>query len=268
MARRPVLLCLVDGLRPDALELVDTPVIHRLMAAGKYSLHAQTVLPSLTLPCIASLFFGVPPEQHGTFTNWFVPGWDEAGLIDLFKMEDLSAASFYNWEQLRNVSRPGSLQTAVCLNVAESHDLPLGEGDRLLTDLVLKTLNTFPDFCFVYLGCLDTAGHRHGWLSRQYLQTLENADACLGRLIQAFPQDGMALVVSDHGGHDFGHGSDLAEDMTIPLIAAGAGIEPGELVSPVSILDIAPTIAGFAGLPIPSAWAGARLPLFANHSSG
>lgn len=268
MLRRPVLLCLIDGLRPDALELAHTPAIHRLMAAGKYTLHAQTILPSLTLPCIASLFFGVPPEQHGTFSNWFVPGWNEAGLIDLFRMNDLSAASFYNWEQLRNISQPGSLQTAVCLNVAESFDLPLGEGDCLLTDMVLKTLNTFPDFCFVYLGCLDTAGHRHGWLSPEYLKTLENADRCLGKLVRVFPEDGLVIVVSDHGGHDFGHGSDLEADMTIPLIVSGAGIEPGEIDTPVCILDIAPTIASVAGLPIPDAWAGARLPLFSNLRSG
>ena len=259
MPQKPVLLCLIDGLRPDALEKAHLPVLNRLISCGKYSLKAQTVLPSLTLPCISSLFLGVPPEEHGTISNWHNPGWDDPSLIDVYRAEDQSAFAFYNWEQLRDVSRPGSLSVSVCLNHAESFDLPLGESDTQLTATALSMLKTFPDFCFVYLGCLDTAGHRHGWMSAEYLQTLVNADTCLGRLVEAFPEDGLLVVVSDHGGHEYGHGSDLVEDMTIPVIIYTKGISAGEIQPPVSILDIAPTIAMFSGLPVPEIWKGVSL---------
>jgi len=259
MAQKPVLLCLIDGLRPDALYKAHAPVLKRLIANGMYTLKAQTVLPSLTLPCISSLFLGVPPEEHGTLSNWYTPGWDDASLIDVFRIEDKTAYAFYNWEQLRDVARPGSLRISVCLNYAEAYDLPLGESDTQLTETALSMLSNFPDFCFAYLGCLDTAGHRHGWMSEEYLRTLENADRCLGQLVEALPKDGLLVVLSDHGGHDFGHGSDLPEDLTIPVILYGAGIVPGEIETPVIILDIAPTIAAFACLPVPESWKGSSL---------
>ncbi len=259
MIGQPVLLCLIDGLRPDALAAANVPVLNRLAAGGRFTRQARTVMPSLTLPCISSLFYGVPPQQHGTLTNWCAHSWDEASLIDLFHMEERTTASFYNWEQLRDLSHPGSLTISMCLNNAESFDLPLGEGDTLLTDLALAALKPFPDFCFVYLGCLDTAGHRHGWMSAEYLRALENADACLGRLVEAFPPEGLLVVLADHGGHAYGHGSDKPEDLTIPILFYGKDITPGEISAPVSILDVAPTIAAYAGLHAPEAWTGTAI---------
>ncbi len=259
MTGRPVLVCLIDGLRPDAIHRAQTPVVRRLIQQGRFTLKAKTVLPSLSLPCISSLFYGVPPATHGTSTNWFVQGWDEPSLIDLFHMEECSTASFYNWEQLRDLSHPGSLNVSLCLNYAESYDLPIGEGDRLLVQAALALVRQPPDFCFVYLGCLDTAGHRHGWMSAEYLSALENADRCLGMLVDIFPPDGLLAVLSDHGGLNYGHGGDSAEELTIPIIFRSEAIRPGEIPSQASILDVAPTIAAFAGLPIPKAWIGEKL---------
>jgi predicted AlkP superfamily pyrophosphatase or phosphodiesterase len=261
MNEYPITLILVDGMRPDALMHADTPVMKNLVNHGAYTLNARTVFPSVTLPCITSIFLGVPPETHGTIGNyWNSTDWQVPGLIDLLHSAGSRTAAFYNWEQLRDISRPGSLDVSICLNHAESPDLSLGESDVLVTDSALSffSSNMF-DFTFIYLGCTDTAGHRHGWMSPEYLRAVENADRCIGRLLQAIPPKSQVVIASDHGGHNHTHGSDENTDMTVPLIIHGETVKARALPHPVSVLDIAPTIATLAGLDIPNEWVGKNL---------
>ncbi len=261
MTNDPVAFVLVDGMRPDALAQSNAPAITGLLNKGGYTFTAQTVIPSVTLPCITSIFLGVPPEVHGTVGNYWNSGdWQAPGLIDLVKQFGGKTAVFYNWEQLRDLSRPGSLDISVCLNHAESQDVPLGESDRQVVDIASSFIfSSHFDFIFVYLGCLDTAGHRHGWMSPEYLQTLENADRCIDKLLKSAPASAHVIIASDHGGHDHAHGTEVPEDMTVPLIISSNKMKPGQLVSPVSVLDIAPTVASLLGLSAPREWVGKSL---------
>ena len=70
---KQVLYLSVDGLRPDALAAAHTPNFQTLMRKGAYTLDAQAVMPSVTLPCHMSVFHSVPPERHGTTTNTYTP---------------------------------------------------------------------------------------------------------------------------------------------------------------------------------------------------
>ena len=261
LTRSPTILILIDGLRPDALSKAEVPTINNILQRSVHTFQARTVYPSVTLPCITSIFLGVPQDVHGTIGNfWNSTDWPAPGLIDLIKQSGGKTAAFYNWEQLRDISRPGSLDTSVCLNHAESPDLVLGESDNQVVDVAISfTSSSWFDFCFVYLGCLDTAGHRHGWMSPEYLQTLKNADQCIGRLIKSVPASAHVVIASDHGGHDHAHGSEIPEDMSVPLIISSGKLKPGQCVSPVSILDIAPTVASLLGLSAPKEWIGKSL---------
>jgi len=254
----PTILILVDGLRPDALSLADVPTITNILQQSVHTFQARTVYPSVTLPCITSIFLGVTPETHGTIGNiWNSGDWQAPGLIDLIHIAGGKTAAFYNWEQLRDISRPGSLDISVCLNHAESPDLTLGESDNQVVDIATSFISACCfDFSFVYLGCLDTAGHRHGWMSSEYLHTLENADNCIDRLLKSVPDSAHVVIASDHGGHENSHGSEDAADMIVPLIIKANNGMAGRLVSDVSVLDIAPTIAHLAGLEIPKEWRG------------
>ena len=119
-----------------------------------------------------------------------------------------------------------------------------------------------PDFYFVYLGVVDIAGHRHGWMSAEYVEQIGIADRAIGILLQQLDEAKLldryfVLVQSDHGGHGKSHGTDLPEDVTIPWIAAGANIrQPGEIRGPVRIFDTAPTLAHVLDLPLSSDWEG------------
>jgi hypothetical protein len=49
------------------------------------------------------------------------------------------------------------------------------------------------------------------------------------------------------------HGSGYGYDTDVPLILFGAGIAPGRYDSPSSPVDLAPTLARIAGVPLPTA---------------
>jgi predicted AlkP superfamily pyrophosphatase or phosphodiesterase len=249
-----VVLFLVDGMRPDGLMQAHTPVMKKLMQTGAYTLTARSVMPSVTLPCHMSLFHSVLPERHGVTTNTYTPQVRPVpGLFEVIHLAECKAAAFYSWDELRDVSRPGSLHTV--FHLKDSQD-PDGPGDTALIDLAKTWLATNDfDFAYVYLGFTDNVGHKYGWMSENYLQAIAHADECIGRVLESLPKETTILVTSDHGGHDQTHGTDSPEDMTIPLIIQTEGLN-GQLREGISLVDIAPTVAKVLELKVPKEWTG------------
>jgi arylsulfatase A-like enzyme len=192
--------------------------------------------------------------RHGIVSNdWLPMAKPLPGLFELVKAAGLRSAAFYNWEQLRDVSRPGSLTYSYYYDTALDP-----EGDMVTVEQAIHTLTSdHYDFAFVYLGNVDIAGHAHGWMSEGYLAQAGRADRALGALLAALPADSTMLVQADHGGHDFMHGEDTPEDMTIPWIVAGPDAWPGYTIkSAVSLLDTAPTLARLLGIAPHAEWEG------------
>ena len=107
---KKVNLILVDGMTPASLSACESPVFPELRRASRYTLAARTVMPSVTLPCHMSLFHSVPPERHGTVTNVHVPQVRPVrGIIDVLRAAGKFSASFYDWEELRDLNQPGAL---------------------------------------------------------------------------------------------------------------------------------------------------------------
>ena len=250
------LLFIVDGMRPDGLRQADTPIMDSLIASGAHSFEARTVMPSITLPCITSLFLGVKPERHGVTTNtWEPQAWPVPSLFEVIHEAGLQTAFFYNWEQLRDVSRPGALNASFFLR---NCDDPTGAGDRELAALAADWLRGKEiDFAAVYLGATDVAGHDTGWMTAQYLKCVASADHCIGTVSEVFSKDVGIIVTADHGGHERAHGTECEEDMTIPFIVAGPGVPKNYTIQrQVAITDIAPTVTALLGLKTPSEWIG------------
>ena len=82
---------------------------------------------------------------------------------------------------------------------------------------------------------------------------------CVRQVWEAYGDTHAILVTADHGGHDRTHGTDLPEDMTIPMFFLGKPFTPGEQLEQVSILDLAPTIADLMGVPAAEEWEGRSL---------
>ena len=250
----PVVFVMIDGLRPDAITTADCPTLQDLRRRGAWTFAARSVMPSITLPCHMSIFHSVPPTRHGVTTNiWQPMARPLPGLLDQAKVHGKRCSAIHNWEPLRDLGRPETLEFSWYRNTSATH-----EGDDEVTDVAIAhILADKPDFAFVYLGTVDTAGHYYGWMSEGYLRQAERDDRNLGRLLAALPATAHVLVHADHGGHERNHGLDIPEDMTIPWLLVGPRVRQGcEIQQPVSLLDTAPTLARLLGIPIPREWEG------------
>ena len=76
------------------------------------------------------------------------------------------------------------------------------------------------------------------------------------RVIEEAGKEYAVIVTADHGGHDRAHGTDMPEDMTIPMFFVGKEFEAGKELHGISILDLAPTIADIMKISVPREWEG------------
>lgn len=251
------LIILVDGMRPDAI--ADLPQVKRVLQKSAYTMNAQTVMPSVTLPCHMSLFHSVTPERHGTTTNTYAPQVRPInGICEVTRKYDKTSAFFFNWEEIRDLSRPNSLDFAYFFR---GRTVGYDIANEKVTQAAIDYLSTTPtDFAFVYFGYTDMAGHRHGWMSDEYMAAMNASWDCIERILAALDDDYTVIITADHGGHDRTHGSDLPEDMVIPVIITGGGVEKnfvlGETLDDVNIIDLAPTVTTLLGIPADEDWDG------------
>jgi predicted AlkP superfamily pyrophosphatase or phosphodiesterase len=256
-----VVLFSIDGMRPDGLQQAQTPAIDALIARGAHTLAAQTVMPSVTLPCHTSMLRGVVPERHGITDNVWTPmARPVPSVIDLIALANRPAASFYCWEQLRDLSMPGALDESYYINYSANADLDV---DGVVAEAAIRYLRRKrPAFMFVYLGVTDEVGHRYGWMSPEYLDAIGLADRALGQVCATIDELGYGdtttyIVQSDHGGHGQTHGTSMPEDMTIPWIVSGAAVRRGHTIErAVHITDTAATIAHLLGIAPHRDWTG------------
>ena len=252
-----VVMILVDGMRPDGMLQCGHPFVKELMEKSSYSLTARTVFPSVTLPCHMSLFHSVDPDRHGITTNTYTPQVRPVdGIYEQLHLAKKSTAMFYTWQELRDLARPDRVWVSVMLN---QHKYP--DTDIAITDAFLPYLEKErPDFTFLYLGETDeVGGHSCGWMSEQYEKSIYKAFDCIERVFRALPQDYTLIVLADHGGHGRGHGSDMPEDMTIPVLICGKQFPAGKDLGEISIKDIAPTIVTLLDAQPAPEWEGKSL---------
>jgi arylsulfatase A-like enzyme len=258
-----VVLVVLDGLRPDAVEAFRLDHVAELATRGAATFTARTVTPSVTAAAMASLFTGLAPARHGVVSDRFhVPR--RRGPVDPLPRV-LSTAGFPSSAFIgslpalyaglaRQIARHVGLGRAVCSGdtaraIVASARPALAEQERGL--IVLH----WPD--------ADRAGHEHGWMSRQYEAGARAMDQALGDLAGALARhEGdhtLLIALADHGGggavandHDSMHPA----DQTIPIILAGAGVGPGTLDGSVSLLDVPPTVLWALGVAAPPSYEG------------
>ena len=251
-----VLLILIDGMRPDSL--TNVPQAQKIIEKSSYTMKATTVVPSVTLPCHMSLFHSVDPSRHGTTTNVYAPQVRPIdGLCDVIRRNNKKSAFFYDWEELRDLSKPDSLAFSYLLN---GHAYGFDVANDRITDEAIKFLSENDvDFSFLYVGNTDEVGHKYGWMSDEYMNAIHKAWENVERIVNSLPQDYTVIITADHGGHDRGHGTEMPEDMIIPLILLGKDFAPGEMKQNANIKDIAPTIARLLDIEPDREWEGKSL---------
>jgi predicted AlkP superfamily pyrophosphatase or phosphodiesterase len=252
--QRVVILSL-DGLRPDAIELAPMPNLLELMKVSAYSLTAQTIYPTATLPAHSSMLTGSCPAGHGVDWNDYIPENGFAIGTDIFDLaheSGLQTVMYVGKEKLQQVTEPASLDKFVFIN----------DRDKVVMQNLLADFPQEFGVLFIHFATTDDMGHVYGWLSPEQLSVVFRADEAIGELLTALDDYGLRdetllIITADHGGHDSTHGTSMPEDMTIPWIASGPGIVAGQLTASIHTTDTAATAAYALGLPIPQEWDGA-----------
>ncbi len=249
-----VIILSLDGLRPDAIELAPMPNLLNLMKTSAYSLTAQTIRPSATLPAHSSMLTGMCPSKHGVDWNDYIPQKGIAKGTDIFDLTHTAGMKNYMYvgkEKLQQVTDASNIDRFVFVN----------DRDKVVMQTLLADFPQDFDLLFIHFATIDDMGHVYGWLSPEQLSVAFRADEAIGELLSALNERGLhdetlLIVTADHGGHNLTHGSSHSEDMTIPWIISGPGIRAGQLTTSINITDTAATVAYALGLSFPKQWDG------------
>jgi len=261
-----VLVIGCDGFGAVAFTPSNTPVLHRLMREGAYTLRARGVLPTVSSPNWASMIMGAGPEQHGITSNDWQPNKFEipplvVGSGGIFptifgvlreQKHDAVIACIHDWDGFGRLVEPKAPD--VLENVKGSAET----ANRAMEVIRMKK----PTFLFVHFDDVDHAGHNFGWKSAEYFQEAEKVDHLIGELLDVLRTTGLrehttVIMTADHGGKGKGHGEATIEELEIPWIVSGPAVKAGhEIKTPVNTYDLAPTIAWIFGLRPPSCWIG------------
>ncbi|HTL58604.1 MAG TPA: alkaline phosphatase [Candidatus Limnocylindrales bacterium] len=253
-----------DGFGSVGFTDSNTPVLHRLMREGSYTLHARGVMPTSSSPNWASMIMGAGPEQHGVTSN----DW-ETNKFEIAPTVIGSGGFFPTIFGALRAQRPGSKIAVIhdwdgfgrlveprAPDILENHKGSTNTTRRAI-EVILKEK---PTFLFVHFDDVDHAGHTFGWKSPEYFETVAEVDGLIGDLLEALSRAGIreqtvVLMTADHGGKAKSHGGPTMEELEIPWIIAGPGIRRGhEIKSPVNTYDTAATIAHLFGVKPPEGW--------------
>ena len=281
-----VILISVDALRPDHMSCYGyarstTPHLDRLAGQGVKFLDATSLIP-LTNPSFSTLLTSRPPALTGATRNGLSLLSNNETLPQILRRQGYTTAAVVSEWPLHG-SRSGLEESFDIYDdrLMRSYDL----GPKIERDARWVTRQAQAQFqaglkepFFLWVHYADphrphhtqldfTFHHPPGEDSKaarvedRYDSEVAHADRWIGALLDDLQAKGLlqrslVIVLADHGeslGEHlfFGHGRRLYQNILhIPLILAGPDLPAGKRVAaPVQMLDIAPTILAYLGLP-------------------
>lgn len=268
-AKRVVMIAL-DGISVEGFRKAHTPHLDALMDEGALSLTTRVVMPSVTLPNWTSHLTGSGPEQHGVVNNdWLLNKHtlpavetDEKGyypsVFQVIKenIPNAKTAFYYNWI---NLFYPYNKAYFDEVNYLEN-DQYKPNYEKAFRFIVRHKKE--PTVVFLYSVHTDHAGHKHGWMSAEYIRSIEEADRQIGGFIEHLKkeelyEDTHFLFLSDHGGIKYGHGGVTTNEMIVPWGVTGPGIKKGLIIEePNNTVNTASLILRLFKVKQPLLWTG------------
>ena len=265
-----VLMIALDGICVEGFLKAHTPRLDALLAEGVLSLQTRVVMPSVTLPNWTSHLTGSGPEQHGVVDNsWEITKFklpavekDRSGYYpSLFKvlkdnLPDVKTAFYYNWINLFYPYNKKYLDEVSYLE----NDAYVPNYEKALA--FMKANRKSPTVVFLYSVHTDHAGHKHKWMSPEYIQSIEEADVEIGKLLDQMKAEGLYedthfMFLTDHGGIEYGHGGVSTDEMIVPWGIVGPGIPRGKkMEEPNNTVNTAAVILHLFKIKQPACWTG------------
>jgi predicted AlkP superfamily pyrophosphatase or phosphodiesterase len=257
-----VILILSDALRYDTA-VNGMGYLGHLVEIKKASLYKVIgELPTMSRPMYETVHTGLPSSVHGIVSNRVVRPSRYPNIFRLaVEAGKTTAASAHSWFS--------ELYNRVPYNFIKDREiddpaLPIQHG-RFYSQDAYPDLEVFetaavlvdkfnPDYLLIHPMGMDDIGETFGANSSQYRNNAIRQDMWLAPLIAEWIEmDYNILVTGDHGINDDKlHGGTTPEVREVPLFLIRAGT-PGEgkKETPISQLQMAPTICNLLKIPIP-----------------
>ncbi len=263
---RRVVLVVLDGLRPDAIDAFSLPHLLALESIGASTRTATTVAPSVTAAAMGSLLTGVHPEIHGLTSDRFHVPHSRGPVHPMpaaLRDAGLHTSAFLAQPPLLFRRLGKALAKRIGIHTAHF----VGQQAPEIVLAARHTLSAQRSGLVVFhLPDADRAGHAHGWMSPEYAAAARRLDATTGLLralaLDDHMDDMLLMVCADHGGGGAvynDHNTDHRLDRTIPLIMVGCGVQRGASLGHASLLDVPATILTVLGVPVPENYSGVPL---------
>lgn len=252
---------------PDGVIKASTPNMDSLMAWGSHSFQCKAVKPTVSSPNWASIIMGATPTAHGIWSNQ----WQVKQIKDSVYCHGKKGHIFPTLFRVLREQKPKS--KIVCfagwwsfVRLVEPRVCNIKQ--RTLTMWLCASRSAIaikarkPDLLFVHLNDVDETGHKYGHGTPQYYEAVELADKCIGTIMKAVNDAGIAestviMIIADHGGIGKGHGGNTPQETNVPFIIKGPGIRKNyELKSDIRNYDTTVLLAQMLGLKTPDCWEG------------
>jgi Tfp pilus assembly protein PilF len=266
-----LVLVTVDTLRADHVGCyggAPTPHVDLLCARGVVFEQATTTAPT-TLPAHVSLLSGQWVHTDGVDSNTDVVPRGLRLLPDTLRDAGWATAAFVSGRPLAGPSGLSAHFATYDDTFPDALGGTRSPAERRAGNTVAAAnqwIATAPEPFFLWVHFYDphaprTPTHVGG---DPYEGEIQDVDEAVGRLLDALAARGVAdhtavVVVADHGEGLGDHGEEThgvllyEETVHVPLVVAVPGATPRRRVEPVSVVDVAPTLAALAGVPFPSA---------------
>lgn len=268
-AKRVVMIAL-DGVSVAGAQNAKTPNLDALIKEGAVSYSTRIVMPSFTLPNWTSQLLGAGPEVHGVHNNHWTPDNIQLEAVEkdaegyfpsVFKVlkdnvKNVKIAFYYNWAELIYPYNQKYFDQAVYSENSEY----VSAYDQAFD--FIKVNRKDPTVVFLYSGHTDNAGHKYQWESKEYIQSIEEADVHIGVLLDKLKADNLYkdtyfMFLSDHGGIGYEHGGMTPQEMIVPWSITGPGIKKDFLITePNNSVNTASTILHLFKVKQPLSWTG------------
>jgi choline-sulfatase len=272
---RHLVLITIDTLRADRVGAYGyararTPRIDGLAARGVRFEHAYATAP-ITLPSHASLLTGRYPPGHGSRHNGMRVDTAVPALATILSTAGFATGGFVSAFPL---DRRFGLNNGFA---AYGDRMPRGTRGRFENE---RPGRDTVDEALAWLTPTLTASRANGgriflWVhlfephapygqpgsgrpvADRYDDEIAESDTQIGRILDAFGQDAASSVIvvaADHG-EAFGEHGEISHSLfvydttlRVPLMIAGPGVPTRTVGSPVSLVDVAPTVLPLLGL--------------------
>lgn len=250
-----VLAISVDGLNPRAIRKLGrsrTPAFHRLMREGAWTFNARTERESTsTLPNHTGMLTSRRVDErhrgHGVSFNrddggtvHQAAGHYVASVFDVVHDRGGATALFTAKPKFRFYQRTWNTHGARDRTGADDGRAKIDRftvdqnNARLVARLNADLRRSPRQFTFLHLSLPDRAGHRYGFMSKEYLAAVRRTDRLLGSVLAtiadrpALRRQTLVVLTADHGGRGATHSRPARlQNYRIPFMAWGPGVAAG-----------------------------------------